>query len=314
VADYRPALHVTSPWQNTAKALGPVTGQVFDVVSLGDLWPADLAAGQAPGSITLTFGDPVDPNAPNSLRDGPGFDFAVFENGFMTGSFVEVAGSVSGPMQAELGFVEVSTNGLDFARFPSLSLAGNATGTPGYETIDVGKVCNLGGGHPNNYAWGSPCMGTAFDLQDLAGDPKVVAGQVNLADIRYVRIVDIPGHGDFADQADEFIDPCSWPSWTCYDHPHPIHDQLDTYDSGGFDLEAVGILSPQQFRADVNLDGRVDLSDFALLASAWNTHLGQRAWIGRADLTGDLVVDCRDLAVLAGQWLETEAWLRGAEH
>jgi len=284
------------------KALGPVTGDALDIVSLGELYADEIAAGKAPGMITLAFGDTDDPNDPRHIRNGPGFDLAVFENGFAS-QVDTMTGSVSGQMLAELAFVEVSTNGRDFARMPSLSLTGKPVGA--YGTIDVGKVHNLAGRHPNGYGL---CMGTAFDLQDLAGDPSVVAGLVDLADIRYVRIVDVPGSGDFLDSATEFIDPCSGPNWACYDHNHPIYDPWPTWGSGGFDLEAVGVLHPQQYRADINLEGLVDMSDFALMASSWRSRFGQLGWIGRADLTGDLVVDWKDLAVLAGQWLETEQW------
>ena len=62
-------------------------GNPFPVVSLGD-----------GGSATLTFAQP--------LADVPGPDFAVFENAF-NGAFLELA------------HVEVSSDGVNFFRFPS---------------------------------------------------------------------------------------------------------------------------------------------------------------------------------------------------
>ena len=305
-SEYRPGPHVDTGWDEPNKALDVVTGDNSDIVSLGELWQEDLASGKVPGSITLVFGDPCNPNDPRHIRDGAGFDIAVFENAFAS-QVNTLAGSVSGQMLAELAFVEVSTNGRDFARFPSLSLTDRRVGA--YGTIDVRQVQGLAGRHPNGY---SQCMGTAFDLQVLAGDPLVTSGLVDLTDIRYVRIVDIPGSGDFLDQAIEFIDPCSGPDWTCYARNRPIYDQWPTWGSGGFDLEAVGVLHPQQHKADIDLSGQVDSSDRDLLMSAWGAHPGEPGWIGRADLNGDLVVDQRDVTIMEGQWLEKEPWRSGS--
>jgi len=303
--EYEPAPHVDPGWDEPNRALGEVTGDNSDIVSLGELWQEDLLSGRVPGSITLVFGDPCNPDDPGRIRDGAGFDLAVFENAFAS-QVNTLAGSVSGQMLAELAFVEVSTNGRDFVRFPGLSLTDRRVGA--YGTIDVRQVQGLAGRHPNGY---SRCMGTAFDLQVLAGDPRVTSGLVDLADIRYVRIVDIPGSGDFLDQAVEFIDPCSGPDWACYAQDHPVYDPWWTWGSGGFDLEAVGVLHPQRLRADIDLSGQVDSADRDLLMSAWGTHLGEPGWIGSADLNGDLVVDQEDLTVMEGQWLEKELWHSG---
>ena len=91
-------------WDDPTKALGPVTGQNYDIVSLGELDADEIAAGDPPGRITVTFDRPI--------CDGDGADFAVFENGFLAGQDI----------WAELGYCEVSSNGVDFARFPSVSL------------------------------------------------------------------------------------------------------------------------------------------------------------------------------------------------
>ncbi len=49
---------------------------------------------------------------------------------------------------------------------------------------------------------------------------------MNLFDIQYVRIVDIPGNGFYTDSAG-----------------HPIYDAWLTTGSGGFDLEAIGAIN-----------------------------------------------------------------------
>jgi hypothetical protein len=77
-----------------SQALGYADGVSTHVVSLGD-----------GGSITLWFATPI--------ANGPGADFAVFENGFLSGS--------PGLAFLELGFVDVSSDGVHFFRFPSVS-------------------------------------------------------------------------------------------------------------------------------------------------------------------------------------------------
>ena len=41
--------------------------------------------------------------------------------------------------------------------------------------------------------------GTPFDLSDLLSDPLVLSGAVDLNNIQYVKLVDIPGNGSFLD-------------------------------------------------------------------------------------------------------------------
>ncbi len=153
-----------------------------------------LGGGLGSGSLdvlTLGEGGSVVLGFDVALRDGPGADLAVFENGFTFGA---------GQVFAELGFVEVSSNGVDFARFPSAFAPPAAGGTP------MGTFAGLGGGMPvvANVSVDpeSPfdCAhagGEALDLADLAGDPLVTGGQVDLQDVRFVRLVDVtPGSTD----------------------------------------------------------------------------------------------------------------------
>ena len=98
------------------------------------------------------------------ITNGPGADFAAFENGFISDGRSGVEGEISG----ELGYVEVSTDGLQFARFSSVSLTPSAVGA--YGTFDSSNVYNLVGKHVNAFgdSWGTP-----FDLQTLADNPLV---------------------------------------------------------------------------------------------------------------------------------------------
>lgn len=213
---YEPAPGVAAIWSDPARALGPVSGNPFDVVALGDLDADQLASGAPPGSITLAFARPI--------RNYSGADFAVFENCLISAGGAGTAGETL----AELAYVEVSSNGTDFVRFPSRSLTPEAVGA--YGTIDPTDVYNLAGKQINGYgdSWGTP-----FFLEDLETHPKVLDGTVDLDAITHVRIVDIPGSGFFKDS-----------------EGNPIYDAWVTWGSGGFDLEAVGVISAPRTFAD----------------------------------------------------------------
>ncbi len=180
-------------------AVGEASCSYTDVVSLGD-----------GGRITMTFDPPI--------TNGPGADFAVFENSFYS----------AGQLFAELAFVEVSSDGTHFARFPSVSLTPAPVET--YGVLDPTNVYNLAGKHAGANI--TPCYGTPFDLAELASDPLVTSGQVNLAEIRYVRVVDVVGNGSTYDSAVP---------------PHPVYDPFPTaFSQGGFDLQAVAVINAYQ--------------------------------------------------------------------
>jgi len=273
VTDYAPAPVVDAEWTDPSYALGAATGDEFEVVSLGDMTAAQIAAYLAdptnpaaahPGSITLRFAEPI--------YNGHGPDLAVFENGFSRTGAAEFF--------AELAYVEVSTDGATFARFAGRSLSAQPPKDPdqddwSFATIDVTGVYNLAGKHANAHG---VCWGTPFDLAQLAGDPAVAAGVLDLNDIRYVRIVDIPGSGDFLDAAED-----------------AIYDGWLTVGSGGFDLDAVGALYAGAVAGDATGDGRVDLSDFVVLKQNFGARGVTHA---DGDFTGDAKVDLADFVVL----------------
>ncbi len=177
--------------------------------SLGDLSAAQIANGDSPGYITVTF--------PSGIRNGPGADFAVFENGFIYPG--------DPYLFAELAYVDVSTNGVDFARFPSVSTNTTYAGTfgPAFAGYDMTNVHNLAGKHASGY-------GTPFDLDDLLLDQFVQSNAVDLNNIQYLRLFDIPGSGDYTDSLG-----------------NPILDNWMTTGSGGFDFrlpagQGIGVL------------------------------------------------------------------------
>jgi len=255
------------------------TANEFDVVVLGDLTAGELAAGVAPGEITMTFDTPI--------RNGVGGDFAVFENG--------MEGATSAKLFAELAYVEVSSDGVDvpdedvnFVRFDSVSLTPGVITT--YEYIDATNVFNLAGKHVNcggvagtvsGDSWGTP-----FDLDDLATHPDVIAGLVDLGAIRRVKIVDIPGRGDYFDGDGDPID------------DDPIYDPWPTSVTGGFDLEALGVLNEWP---DFDGDGDVDVDDIDLLCAAARAASDDPAF----DLDNDGDLDEDDFVTMVETCVET---------
>lgn len=162
-------------------------GKPFEngVVSLGDA-----------GTATLTFSKPI--------QNNPGPDFAVFENGF-NDYFLELA------------FVEVSSNGMDFYRFPAVSLTDTNVQIT-YDTIHASNLYNLAGKYRAGF-------GTPFDLEEL----KDIQG-LDIGNITHVRLLDVVGSVN--------------PSYAGLDSAgRPVNDPWPTaFPSGGFDLDAVGVI------------------------------------------------------------------------
>jgi len=150
------------------------------------------------GTAVLTF--------PYPIKNGPGPDFAVFENAF-NDTFLELA------------FVEVSSDGVNFYRFPAVSLTQTVTQIGPFDNSgDATKLHNLAGKYRVNY-------GTPFDLNDLSGNPGL-----DVNNITHVKIIDVVG--------------CIQAPYATYDAAgRPVNDPWPTaFNSGGFDLDAVGVI------------------------------------------------------------------------
>lgn len=168
-------------------AIGPAGVLTTTAVSLGD-----------GGTATVTFARPI--------RNGEGPDFAVFENPF-DDYFLELA------------FVEVSTDGERYVRFPATSFT--PTDTQVVNHVDPTNINNLAGKFRMGY-------GTPFDLEELRDSTGI-----NLDSIVYVRLVDVVG----------IIDP-QYATYDAYGHiindPWPTKDTI--WGSGGFDLTGVAVM------------------------------------------------------------------------
>ena len=176
---------VDEEWRDPEQALGPAEGTPGDVVALG-----------RGGEIVLQFDQ--------AIADGDGPDLAVFENG-VNDAFLELA------------FVEVSSDGEHFSRFPNSYLGNKPVAT--YAGHEAAWISGMAG----KYRIG---FGTPFDLADLACDPGVVDGTVDTSAVAYVRIIDIVGDGKTRDTSGR-----------------PIYDPYPTVGSAGFDLDAVAALN-----------------------------------------------------------------------
>jgi hypothetical protein len=144
------------------------------------------------GSLTLGFDDGPQPRGIFN-QDGP--DFTVFENAFYAGGNAHAS-------FAELVFVSVSSNGVDFARFPVVS--NTPSPVPSFGTIDPSNVSGFAGVSPvlanidtNTIDPFDPTVsgGDSFDLSALSNDPLVTSGKVDLSAIRYLRLDDVIGDG-----------------------------------------------------------------------------------------------------------------------
>jgi len=173
------------------------------------------------GNVTVAFNV--------TIINGPGEDFIVFENPFF---ILDVNGTSTGMVFAELAYVEVSTDGEHFARFPSISTTAEPIGP--YEGIYPDNVTNLAGVYPvyanvdtNNLDPFDPeeAGGDAFDLDDLADDPLVQSGLVDLQNINYIRIIDILGDGSCLDS-----------------RGNPIYDPTGPLQNGA-DIDSVAVIN-----------------------------------------------------------------------
>ena len=163
-------------------ALGSPTGEV---VSLGDA-----------GYAILTFAKPI--------VNRPGFDFAVFENGSTA--------------YLELATVEVSSDGINFFKFPTHSTTQTTVQIGTFNTPYAENLHNIAGKYTANY-------GTPFDLDDIPN-----AKLLDKENIGFVKVIDVVGSID--------------PAYGTYDsYGNLINDSYPTpFPTGGFDLQAVGVI------------------------------------------------------------------------
>lgn len=180
----------------------------------GSGWPASNVIGYPQGTMgvtclgdggmaTVTFASPI------CNREGP--DFAVFENGFANAQNPNL-------WFLELGFVEVSSDGENFFRFPAYSNVQTETQLDGMGCIDPSQIHNLASKYGAMY-------GTPFELDEVPDDPLLDKNHIT-----HVRIIDVIGN----------INP-EYASFDC--QGNPVNDPWPTpFASCGMDLDAVGVI------------------------------------------------------------------------
>ncbi len=188
------------------------------LASIGD---ADAAEGPSdPGVVSLGDGGQAIITLSSSISNHEGFDFAVFENGF-SADFLELA------------FVEVSSDGENYFRFPSFSNTSTEEQIGPFNILDATYIHNLAGKYESQF-------GTPFDLMDL----DTVLG-LDISSITHIKIIDVVGsvqevYASYDSQGNIINDP--WPT---------------AFESSGFDLESVAILLENELGL---IDNEVTLS------------------------------------------------------
>ena len=197
---------------NIIRGFQDISNQSLGYTNVGD---SSFAIGQAGtnGVVSLGDGGVAILEFSSPIMDGNGPDFAVFENGFDN-------------LFLELAFVEVSSDGIHFFRFPAISNTDTTIQTDGFGLTDASKLHNLAGKYRAEY-------GTPFDLSDLTNDALL-----NKQAITHVKVIDVVG--SIQNQY------CSRDA-----NNHKINDPWPTgWGNGGFDLDAVGVIHQQTVGID----------------------------------------------------------------
>lgn len=176
------------------------------LVTYGDV---EYALGESdPNVVSLGDGGSAIYTLTNPIFDQEGYDFAVFENAF-DNYFLEFA------------FVEVSTDGVTYVRFPNQSNVDPEVQTGSFGTTYTDEIHNLAGKYRAQY-------GTPFDLSELSDEMNI-----DITNINYIKITDVVGAIN-----------SSYASYDSYNNI--INDPWPTpFNSSGFDLDAVAILKPE---------------------------------------------------------------------
>lgn len=191
-------------------------GMYYDAVGKADSTNLVCVSLGNGGSAVATFDRPI--------IDGEGYDFVVFENAFDS-TFMELA------------FVEVSSDGVNYFRFPSKS-----TATEDKASQTTSHYYNLAGRYSYNY-------GVGFDLSELEDNALL-----DKNNIRFVRLVDVVGGTDTDSQGNIIYE---------------YNENAYVYASG-FDLSGIGVINGGQKYKVADMEGLLAEENTYELASTTN--------------------------------------------
>lgn len=239
---------------------GTLKAGLNGVVSLGDN-----------GVAIIEFAKPI--------KNAVGPDFAVFENGFNIGT----------NQFLELGFVEVSSDGVNYVRFPSISKTDSKIQLGNNAQMDASLIYNLAGKYIANY-------GTPFDLEELSN-----YHQLDLNNITHVKIIDVIGTIDLQLSTKDSLG-------------NPINDPYPTaFTADGFDLDAVGVINQNDLSTSISKANTAILEIYPNPSSnQFNISLLDASFVGQQlyvyDVNGTLV---KNQIITETTILDASAWENG---
>jgi hypothetical protein len=258
---------VTRGLQNITVKSGPVATAGTDINGTDKADGSIVSLGDS-GVAVLEFATPI--------KNGTGPDFAVFENSF-DGKFLELA------------FVEVSSDGVNYVRFPAISKTNAYSQLDNSAQMDAALLYNLAGKYAANY-------GTPFDLEDIKDNSLL-----DVNNITHVKIIDVIGIIDLTLSSKDSL-------------LNPVNDPFPTaFPSCGFDLDAVGVINQNDLATSVTKSSTPLLNIYPNpSANQFNISLLNQAYLGEQlnvfDANGILIVSKEVEAV---NNIDASGWLNG---
>lgn len=255
--------------QITDTTLGKTSiGDTSDAFNAADSRVVSLGDG---GRFTYKISPP--------LIDHPGFDFAIFENA-LNDSFLELA------------TVEVSSDGILYYAFPSVSLTDTLLQTGSFGYTQPTQIHHLAGKYKAGF-------GTPFDLSELSQ----ISG-LNTQRITHIRITDVVGCVNCPQTAkDKNLTPINDPWPTPFPSSGFDLDALGIMDWGSTDISSTPHLNPIFFPNPFNHYIQMGTHQFSSILNIYDVY---GKWMGNWDTSKDAIY-------VAPQWPEGIYYLKSSD-